>query len=444
MIGFDRADPGDWAVVTFSLGSYFGDGAEIGNPLPSIVKGPVAVEIETLVATASQPLGVAFIDPGDLGRFIYYEKTGRVRLVDEGALQSGDFLSVAGRLVNLGGANDERGLLGLTLHPDFASNRLLYTYTSEPIAGSPDFTAFPGGSTNHHAVIAEWAVDASDPDAVDVATRREILRIAQPQGNHNGGALRFGPDGMLYIALGDGGGADDEGGGHAPEGNGQRTDVILGSILRIDVGGNNSANGRYGVPATNPFVGGAGIDEIFHYGLRNPFSFSFDSLTGEIYIGDVGQRDIEEVNRLAAGVVGVNFGWRLKEGTFFFDPTLSAVVTIPVAPIPPGVVDPIAQYDHGDGSSAIGGFVYRGSAIPELAGRYVCADLNGKLFYIDAAGTLLQLKIGLDDRAFGTAIVGFGQDPAGEIYVCGGVGLFKLIPIPAPAAAKGWAGYRKR
>jgi glucose/arabinose dehydrogenase len=196
-------------------------------------------------------------------------------------------------------------------------------------------------------VVAEWTVDPADPNVVDLLSRRELLRIDEPQSNHNGGDMHFGPDGMMYIALGDGGAADDQGAGHSSEGNAQDLNNVLGKILRIDVDGTNSANGKYGVPADNPFVGKPGVDEIFAYGFRNPYRFSFDRVTGKLYVGDVGQNDVEEIDIVSSGG---NYGWRLKKGSFFFDPNADAAgftTTLPVAPVPRDVIEPIAEYDHG-------------------------------------------------------------------------------------------------
>jgi glucose/arabinose dehydrogenase len=185
-------------------------------------------------------------------------------------------------------------------------------------------------------VVAEWRIDPENPDTVLSASRREILRLDQPQFNHNGGDMAFGPDGYLYIAVGDGGNADDEGEGHdALYGNGQNLNTVLGKILRIAVDDTtNSINGQYGIPPENPFVGVSGLDEIYAYGFRNPYRIGFDSVTGNLYVGDVGQNHIEEINRVTRGN---NYGWRYREGGFYFDPNGEndgRVVTQPVEPKP--------------------------------------------------------------------------------------------------------------
>jgi glucose/arabinose dehydrogenase len=285
-------------------------------------------------------------------------------------------LDLRSRLVPLG-AYDERGLLGLAVHPNFAQNPLIYTYTSEPSNGPADFstTLSAGATNNHQSVIAEWRLTAGNTNEVDPASRREILRIDQPQSNHNGGAMHFGPDGLLYVALGDGGQADDQGEGHSPMGNGQDTSNPFGSMLRIDVDARTSANSQYGVPTDNPFVGADGVDEIYAYGFRNPYRFSFDRMSGQLYVADVGQNSIEEIDVVTKGG---NYGWRVKEGTFFFDPNGASagyVTDVPVVPVPAGLIDPIAQYDHDEGLAVVGGYVYRGSGVPALQGRYVCSTL---------------------------------------------------------------------
>ena len=234
---------------------------------------------------------------------------------------------------------DERGLLGVAFHPKYAQNGLLYTYTSEPESGPATFfSTVPAGTADHQNVVAEWHVPnpGNPASVVDPNSRRELLRVNWPQFNHDGGDLAFGPDGKLYISMGDGGGADDADGqlfnrprdpnpgcavsvpmvGHQGDGNAQKLNVPLGKILRIDVDGRDSANGQYGIPRDNPFVKTSGaLPEIWAYGFRNPFRFSFDTRTGDLFVGDVGQNDIEEVSLV---VKGGNHGWNVKEGTLFF------------------------------------------------------------------------------------------------------------------------------
>jgi glucose/arabinose dehydrogenase len=283
----------------------------------------------------------------------------------------------------------------------------------------------------------------TNPDSVvDPASARELMRIAKPQFNHNGGAVNFGPDHLLYIATGDGGEADDQGAGHTAQGNGQDTSNLLGKILRIDPQGNDAANGQYSVPLDNPFApsGGAGggqdgcldgeCDEIYAFGFRNPFRFSFDRKADLLIAADVGQNDIEEVDVV---VSGGNYGWRHKEGTFFFDPNGDGpgFVTDVDPGVPPGLIDPIAQYDHDEGLAIIGGFVYRGDDIPRLRGRYVFGEFartfsnDGRLFHLtsrrdpDRGDNLREIRefhlVGQDQ--LGLSLLGFGEDAHGELYV---------------------------
>ena len=448
----------------------FGDGVRITDPLSTITLGQVHIRLQPVAEGLISPLGL--VDPNDgSGRLFIYDQAGKISILLDAALLPTPFLDVSNRLVPLAIVQgndigyDERGLLGFTFHPSFATNGKVYTYTSEPAAGSADFTVSipPDRRFDHQSVVAEWRVSTTTLNVINPSTRREVLRIDEPQFNHNGGELQFGPDGMLYISLGDGGGADDQDGadffgqpivGHGPTGNGQNIETVLGSLLRIDVDGTNSANGHYGVPTDNPFVGAAGVDEIFAYGFRNPYRFSFDTADGQLYVADVGQNDIEEIDVVTKGN---NYGWHLKEGTFYFDPNGlndGFVTTVPLQPLPAGLADPIAEYDHGDGHAIVGGFVYRGAAIPSLNGRYVFGDFggfaspSGELFYLDAAGKPVRFRIASPGNSPGIWVKGFGQDHAGEIYVCGSGQLGpsgntgKVLKIlPAPLSAKGWKSY---
>lgn len=396
------------------------------DPIPETIQ-PSSLNIQlTPVATGLTAPNWGTAAPGIGDRLFVADQDGIVWSVD---LATGDlevFLDLSDRLVALASSTDERGLLGLAFHPDFAENGLFYTYTSEPATVPADFSTLEAGQTpDHQSVILEWQVTApGDPEpSVDLDSVREVLRIDQPQANHNAGALDFGPDDLLYIALGDGGGADDEGIGHSPQGNGQDPTNVLGSILRIDPLGDDAANGQYGIPTDNPFVGSAeGLDEIFAYGFRNPFRISFDSLTGDLLAGDVGQNDIEEIDLVT---LGGNFGWRLREGSFDFNPNgpNPGFVTLPDPENPPAedLIDPILEYDQDEGLSAIGGFVYRGNDSPALSGDYLFGDFSngfgspqGRLFQGDLA---LQEIAELTPEEFPFFILGFAEDADGEVYV---------------------------
>jgi glucose/arabinose dehydrogenase/plastocyanin len=406
------------------------------DPVADIALGDLHVLLEPLTTGLTAPNGGTFA-PGDTERLFVTDQSGTLLAID---LASGDasvFLDVSGLLVDLGvfgpDSFDERGFLGVAFHPSYQSNGLLYTYTSEPVNGPADFSTIPlGESANHQAVITEWQVPApGDPGSVvDPGSARVILRVDEPQFNHDGGDVAFGPDGMLYIALGDGGGADDKDGqdfigddlfGHGCGGNGSDPTNPLGSILRIDPLGSDSANGQYGIPGDNPFVGGAELDEIYAYGLRNPFRMSFDMQDGDLYVADVGQNDIEEINIVTAGG---NYGWNHKEGSFFFvaNGNEPGYVTDMPLDVPAGLVDPVAEYDHDDGTAVIGGYVYRGSLANVLDGLYICGDFaqtfsnDGRLFYMDDTNTLREFQL-VGQPALNMSLLGFGQDANGEVYV---------------------------
>ena len=437
----DSTDPALWASLAPQLGEFFG---LVTNPIPPLTENPERLGLQLVADNLTAPLGV--VDPADgSGRLLIYEQDGFIRILRNGSVEATPFLDIEARTLSENPGFDERGLIGFALDPDFATNGLIYTYTSEAAVGTAaDFPLASASSINHHGVIAEWEVSTANPDLIDPSSRRELLRFESPQFNHNGGELLFGPNGFLHIALGDGGGANDNEDGHGSIGNGQDTTTLPGSILRIDPGGNNSANGEYGIPADNPFVGNPdGLDEIFAYGFRNPFRMSYDAINDRILVADVGQNEIEEINVLQNGG---NYGWRTKEGTFFFNPADGTIASeIPFEPVPAGVIDPLAQYDHSEGLSVIGGFVYRGSLLPQFHGHYLFGDFgtsfgspSGALLAMAPDGTLTRLALGLDARDLGGWVKGFGQDADGEIYLCtsdqlaptgSGGKVWRLIPL---------------
>ena len=411
--------------------------APLADPLPApIPTGSIHLQLEPLATGLTAPnWGTA--PSGDTDRLFVTDQNGILWSIDLATGAKTTFLDVSSRLVALGifgpDSFDERGLLGVAFHPDYATNGLLYTYTSEPENGPADFSTIPiGESPNHQAVILEWEVPSpADPNSVvDPNSARELLRVDEPQFNHNAGCVNFGPDGNLYIAFGDGGGGDDKDGqvslgaamiGHGCIGNGADNSTVLGSILRIDPAGGDSANGQYGIPLDNPFVGIAGVDEIFAYGFRNPFRFSFDSASGDLYVGDVGQNDIEEIDVVTSGG---NYGWNHKEGSFYFVANGNQpgyVTDLPLS-VPGGLVDPIAEYDHNEGIAIVGGFVYQGDKIPPLVGRYVFGDFavtfsnDGRLFYLDNTDAINEFQY-VGAPALSLSLLGFGQDDRGELYV---------------------------
>lgn len=447
------------AIGTLWAGLAPAGAAALQDPIPVPIQRGLPIGL-AIVATGLTAPNWGTFAPGIHDRLFVTDQNGILWAVDLNTGAKTVFLDVSDRVVPTG----ERGLLGVAFHPAYQSNGLVYTYTSEAAAMPIDFPLPLGVAPDHATVITEWIVpEPSDPAAViDPVSDRVVLSIAQPQPNHNGGALSFGPDDRLYISLGDGGGGDDQGPGHSPQGNGQDPGNLLGAILRIDPDGADSANGQYGVPAENPFFpGGQGpfggpdgcldglCDEIFAYGFRNPFRFSFDAATGDLYAADVGQHFVEEVDLVLSGG---NYGWPVKEGSFCFDANGTGPGFVTDNPDPTcgqpslGLIDPIAQYDHSEGIAVIGGFVYRGSSIAELRGRYIFGDLRqGRIFVLDRSDRLREEEAGpgvitelQDQPDLSFSLMGFGQDASGEIYALGiqlidasftGV-VLKLVPGP--------------
>jgi glucose/arabinose dehydrogenase len=292
------------------------------------------------------------------------------------------FLDITDR-VNRGG--DEEGLLGLAFDPAYQQNGYFYVYYS---AANP-----------RRSVVSRFKLDQQNADMADPQSEVIIMEVAQPYANHNGGQLVFGPDGYLYIGLGDGGSAGD------PHGNGQNLGTLLGKILRIDVSG-LSAPGDYTIPVDNPFVGTEGARaEIWAFGLRNPWRFSFDSQTGLLWAGDVGQGSREEIDII---VKGANYGWNIMEGLDCYLPSTGCNQS--------GLTLPVFEYDHSQGCSITGGYVYRGDRIPSLQGSYVYGDYcSGKIWALTYDGGAVTENILLVDT--GLSITSFGEDPAGNLYI---------------------------
>lgn len=410
-----------------------GDFAVAGLPIADrIAPSPIRIALETVASGLVAP-GLLVPDPSGSTRLYVVDQAGQIYTIDDGELAEAPFLDVNDLMVTLRANYDERGLLGLAFHPGYADANhpgygRFYTYTSEPVQGPADFTLdLPAEEMNHQSVIREWLWVDTDLQ-IDPNASREVLRIDQPQSNHNGGHIEFGPDGYLYIALGDGGGANDTAAGHGPDGNGQNINTIHGSIVRIDPldptltadsPDASSANGAYRVPADNPFIGVDGVDEIYAYGFRNPYRFSFDRRSGALIVADVGQGHIEEINFVQRGG---NYGWNLKEGTFLFDPE-GVDVGLPLDD--PTLIDPVAQYDHDDGIAVVGGYVYYGTEVPELWGRYVFGDFSlsfstpeGRLFEADLfTGEIRVPQVASVGDPLGLFVKGFGQDAEGEVYL---------------------------
>lgn len=344
---------------------------------PSTFPDPAAYEWQMIASGLDRPVD---LQPDGTGRLFIVEKSGHIHAYQNGALVDTPFLNIEDRVNDFA---NEMGLLGLAFHPDFAQNGYFYVnYTGE------------GGDTFISRFTASG--DSADPNS-----ELNLLRVNQPFPNHNGGTLNFGPDGYLYAGLGDGGAAGD------PLGNGQSLDTLLGKILRIDV---DSAE-PYAIPADNPFG-----NEIWAYGLRNPWRMSFDSATGNLFIGDVGQGQWEEIDFIPADSTGgQNFGWDFREGAHEYDGTP-----------PEGLIDPIAEYSHAEGGCSVtGGYVYRG-AMPEWNGIYLFGDYCTGFIWglINVDGQWQKQRLFDTD----VNITSFGQDEQGELYLIGdGGGVYRLV-----------------
>lgn len=396
----------------------------VSNPITRQISLGMRAELMEIAGDFNAPLR-AVTAPGINDKIFVVEQTGKIICVDLDSGEKSTFYDVNSSLVNINVNYDERGLLGLAFHPSFEENGLFYTYQSEPVRTEDvaDFsTLAPGVEPDHRSFIVEnHATDAS----CTAASQRlnNVLVIDQPQGNHNGGDLAFDADANLYISLGDGGSASDRGPGHGFNGNGRNNENVLGAILRINPLGTSSSNGNYSVPADNPFVGDSlAVNEIYAYGFRNPYRISFDALTGDLFAGDVGQGDIEEIDKV---VSGGNYGWNWKEGSFFFYNPQGGNYVSNVAPpnLPSDLIDPVGEYDHDEGISVTGGYVYRGLGIPSLVGKYVFGDFSGpsfgeasgRLFYLDLQSQQIN-EFSICPSVPGY-IYGFGQDVNNELYV---------------------------
>ena len=429
-----------WLALTISATVF-------AAPIP---KGDIVIELEDVATGLTAPVGVTHAGDGS-GRLFIVEQSGQIKIVENGVLLPAPFLDISDKLPDLGMFFDERGLLGLAFHPDYENNGRFFLRFSVPREGDPaepcsDPDGFVPGC--HSEVVAEFHVSANDPNLADPNSEILLLSVEEPQFNHDSGEIAFGPDGFLYFTLGDGGGAHDgladDPPSHGPIGNGQNIETILGSILRIDVDSPPQAPLPYAIPPDNPFVGVPGVDEIYAYGLRNPYKFSFDDGPGgdgSLFVADVGQNLFEEVNIVE---LGGNYGWVIKEGFNCFDPfnpTTPPAMCPGVGPMGEPLLDPIVEYSHPGsgfdpegGITVIGGFVYRGSVSPGLFGTYVFGDFaqqfvqpTGSLYHLiePAPGSfeIRQFQIGLDDRAYGLFLKGFGEGEDGEIYACGSVAL---------------------
>lgn len=360
---------------------------------PPLRSGPDTLGLELVTGTFALPTAVTNAGDGSERLFVV-ERGGRIWIVNrDGTVAPTPFLDIASLIVS----SNEQGLLGLAFHPRYAETGRFYVAYTRQADGAD--------------VVAEYRV-SSAADTADPASERILLAIPDPAANHNGGALVFGPDRLLYIALGDGGGQNDQ------FGNAQNLDSLLGKLLRIDVDGPPAADRAYAIPADNPFANGGGAPEIWAIGMRNPWRISFDRAWHDLYIGDVGGGSWEEIDRQppdAAG--GLNYGWPIMEGGH----CLAGSCTMT------GYVLPIAEYSHDQGCSVIGGYVYRGEVNPELQGVYVFGDwCSGRIFTLDVDGQTINPRTVLES---GLQVSSFGEDEAGEIYVVdfAGGGLYRVV-----------------
>ena len=358
----------------------------------AVVPSRVHLGLTSIATGLSKPLLVTDARDGS-GRLFVVEQTGAIRIIKAGKLLAAPFLDLSAAI----SGGSEQGVLGLAFHPAYRTNGRLYvSYTDR------------GGTS----IIREYRVSGSDPDRVNGSSGRTLLRLRQPYANHNGGNIAFGPDGDLYIGFGDGGGAGD------PGNRAQNLDTLFGKLLRIDVD-RRTGTLPYGIPATNPFVGRPGLDQIWATGLRNPWRWSFDRATGDLWIGDVGQDGWEEVDRALASQGrnagrGLNFGWKVMEASHCYAPATGCSRT--------GKTLPLAEYAHTGGRCSItGGFVYRGSRYPDLVGAYLFADYcSGEIWYVDRSASRETAPILA--LATNSLITSFGQDQAGELYLTDGNG----------------------
>ncbi|WP_137286528.1 PQQ-dependent sugar dehydrogenase [Halorussus salinisoli] len=420
---------------------------------------PDAVGLETLATGFEVPLDVAFAPDAD--RRYVADQQGRVFVHESDGLRDRPFLDLRDSIV----VGRETGLLGIALHPNFAENRRVFVrYSSPPRSGTPE-------EYNHTFVLAEFEA-SDDGRRAKPDSERAILEIPEPQGNHNAGSVVFGPEGYLYVGVGDGGAGGDQGTGHVDDwydavdgGNGQDvTENLLGSVLRIDVDGEPSSTTRtgsgettdqpsgdrnYAIPDDNPLVGRDGLDEHYAWGFRNPWRLAFDR--GRFFVADVGQSSYEEVNLVEKGG---NYGWNVKEGTHCFGADDCPDRTPDDVRGGEPLLDPVVEYPHSGegvtGVSVIGGKVYRGSALPDLTGAYLFADLaaKGRLFAAtppesggdggdegDSDSELWQtnvVEVAGDDAEEVSRVYSFGRDADGEVYVLAsgsdGGGLHRVVP----------------
>ncbi|PYY11182.1 MAG: glucose dehydrogenase [Acidobacteria bacterium] len=372
-----------FVVVLIATGAIFlaSCGSTNTTPQPNVPPTSLKLSLNTVVSGLSSPVDLE-VSADNIGRLFVVEQPGTIRIISNSALLPTPFLDISSQ-VDFGG---EKGLLGLAFHPSYSQNRRFFVNYDRVVGGQMQ------------TVISEFEASATNPNLADRTTERILFTVDQPFPNHKGGQLVFGPDSFLYIGLGDGGSGGD------PLRNGQNLETMLGKMLRIDVD-HTSSGLPYAIPPDNPFASGGGLPEIWSYGLRNPWRFSFDRPSGRLFCADVGQEHYEEVDILQKGG---NFGWNIMEGLHCFNSASGCNMS--------GLTLPIAEYDHTEGDAVIGGYVYHGTAIPQLADTYLLSDFgSGTIWNLTESppGTWTRTRL----LSTGRNVSSFGQDSSGELYV---------------------------
>jgi len=365
-----------------------------GSSSNTVSSSPLSVTTQVVATGLSAPLDLEQPNDGS-GRLFVVEQAGTIKIIQNGAVLPQPFLNITSKVM----FQSEMGLLGMAFHPNFQTNRKFYVNYTRNAAGQ------------FQSVIAEYVASAANPNLTDPATERILLTVDQVSNfdNHKAGQLAFGPDGFLYFGLGDGGSGGD------PFGHGQDKQILLGKMMRIDVDA-TSPGLQYRIPPDNPFVAGGGLPEIWAYGFRNPWRFSFDRTTGRMFVADVGQDKFEEIDIVQKGG---NYGWNTMEGLHCFNPPTNCNTA--------GLSLPIIEISHPEAVAVIGGFVYHGNALAGAQGMYIFGDLTGKIWTLaeNPPNTFTRTLL----ASPGFSISSFGQDTAGELYVVDEGGrVLKIVP----------------